>query len=190
MSDQDRPLIRRILRGELDAFTILVKRYESSIVNYVYWIVLNRQDALEISQEVFLKVYLSLDKYKSEFKFSTWLFAIAKNAAIDFLRKSHPVTIGIDEEPESGERLEHLQVPDIKELSPEEKVLKSELSKQIDAAMQCLPLPYRQVLVLRHLNDLAYEEVAEILNLPLGTIKNRLFRARELLRERLQNWIE
>ena len=89
MSEQDASLIRSVLRGDLDAFAVLVKRHESAIVNYIYWIVLNEQDAMDVSQEVFLKVYLSLDKYNPEFKFSTWLYAIAKNAAIDFLRRSN-----------------------------------------------------------------------------------------------------
>lgn len=186
MSDQDRSHVERVLRGDLDAFAGLVRRYESSIANYVYWIVLNRQDAMDIAQEVFLKVYLSLDKYNPDYKFSTWIFSIAKNAAIDFLRKSHPSTLALDVPLEEGGVLETQHLADKKSKSPEESLLQVELGERVGAAVNCLPLPYRQVLILRHLNDLAYEEISGILELPLGTVKNRLFRARELLRDRLK----
>lgn len=187
MSDQDRPLVKRVLRGDPDAFTVLVRRYESAIVNYIYWIVLNREDALDIAQEAFLKAYLSLEKYNPEFKFSTWLFTIAKNAAIDFLRKSNPAMMALDVEPDEGEHREVLHLADGKAISPEESLVRSEVGKQVGAAVNCLPLAYREVLIMRHLYELAYEEIAEILKLPLGTVKNRLFRARELLRDRLQD---
>jgi RNA polymerase sigma-70 factor (ECF subfamily) len=187
MSDQDSSLIRSILRGDLDAFSTLVRRHESAIANYIYWIVLNEQDAMDVAQEVFLKVYLSLDKYNPEFKFSTWLYAIAKNAAIDFLRRSNSCwMVELDAQTEDESRGESIQLADSKTISAEEVLFQKEMGKKVEAALNGLPLQYREVLVLRHLEDLSYEEISELLKLPLGTVKNRLFRAREFLKERLQ----
>jgi RNA polymerase sigma-70 factor (ECF subfamily) len=187
MSEQDASLIRSVLRGDLDAFAALVKRHESAIVNYIYWIVLNEQDAMDVSQEVFLKVYLSLDKYNPEFKFSTWLYAIAKNAAIDFLRRSNSGwMVELDAQTEEQSRSEPIQLVDTKAVSAEEVLFQKELGKKVEAALNGLPLQYREVLVLRHLEDLSYEEISGLLKLPLGTVKNRLFRARDFLKERLQ----
>jgi RNA polymerase sigma-70 factor, ECF subfamily len=187
MSEQDASLIRSVLRGDLDAFAALVKRHESAIVNYIYWIVLNEQDAMDVSQEVFLKVYLSLDKYNPEFKFSTWLYAIAKNAAIDFLRRSNSGwMVELDAQTEEQSRSEPIQLADTKAVSAEEVLFQKELGKKVEAALNGLPLQYREVLVLRHLEDLSYEEISRLLKLPLGTVKNRLFRARDFLKERLQ----
>ena len=187
MSEQDASLIRSVLRGDLDAFAALVKRHESAIVNYIYWIVLNEQDAMDVSQEVFLKVYLSLDKYNPEFKFSTWLYAIAKNAAIDFLRRSNTGwMVELDAQTEEQSRSEPIQLVDTKAVSAEEVLFQKELGKKVEAALNGLPLQYREVLVLRHLEDLSYEEISGLLKLPLGTVKNRLFRARDFLKERLQ----
>ena len=187
MSEQDASIIRSVLRGDLDAFAALVKRHESAIVNYIYWIVLNEQDAMDVSQEVFLKVYLSLDKYNPEFKFSTWLYAIAKNAAIDFLRRSNSGwMVELDAQTEEQSRSEPIQLVDTKAVSAEEVLFQKELGKKVEAALNGLPLQYREVLVLRHLEDLSYEEISGLLKLPLGTVKNRLFRARDFLKERLQ----
>jgi RNA polymerase sigma-70 factor, ECF subfamily len=187
MSDQDSSLIRGILRGDLDAFSTLVRRHESAIVNYIYWIVLNEQDAMDVAQEVFLKVYLSIDKYNPEFKFSTWLYAIAKNAAIDFLRRSNSSwMVELDAHSDDDSRSEPIQLADSKTISAEEVLFQKEMGKKVEAALNSLPLQYREVLVLRHLEDLSYEEISGLLRLPLGTVKNRLFRAREFLKERLQ----
>lgn len=187
MADQDSALIRSVLRGDLDAFSTLVRRYESAIVNYVYWIVLNEQDAMDVAQEVFLKVYLSLDKYNPDFKFSTWLYAIAKNAAIDFLRRSNSGwMVELDAPADEEGKGELMQLADPKARQAEEVLLQKEIGKKMQAALNGLPLQYREVLVLRYLEDFAYEEIAKLLKLPLGTVKNRLFRAREFLKERLQ----
>jgi RNA polymerase sigma-70 factor, ECF subfamily len=187
MADEDSSLIRSALRGDLDAFSTLVRRHESAIVNYVYWIVLNEQDAMDVAQEVFLKVYLSLDKYNPDFKFSTWLYAIAKNAAIDFLRRSNSGwMVELDAQGDEDGKGEPIQLADTKAQLAEELLLQKEIGKKVDAALNSLPLQYREVLVLRYLEDFAYEEIAKLLKLPLGTVKNRLFRAREFLKERLQ----
>jgi RNA polymerase sigma-70 factor, ECF subfamily len=187
MADEDSSLIRSALRGDLDAFSTLVRRHESAIVNYVYWIVLNEQDAMDVAQEVFLKVYLSLDKYNPDFRFSTWLYAIAKNAAIDFLRRSNSGwMVELDAQGEEDGKGEPVQLADTKAQLAEEVLLQKEIGKKVEAALNGLPLQYREVLVLRYLEDFAYEEIAKLLKLPLGTVKNRLFRAREFLKERLQ----
>jgi RNA polymerase sigma-70 factor, ECF subfamily len=183
MADQDATLVRWALQGDVDAFAEIVKRYESAVVNYIYWIVLNRDDALDIAQVVFFKVYQSLDKYNPEYKFSSWLFTVAKNCAIDTIRRNPKNLVSLDEvlgEEDSGICI---QVEDYESPSPEKSFLNKELGMQMNVAMNELPIAYREVIVLRHLQDKSYEEMSEILDLPLGTIKNRLFRAREILKE-------
>ncbi len=183
MADQDATLVRWALQGDVDAFAEIVKRYESAVVNYIYWMVLNRDDALDIAQIVFFKVYQSLEKYNPEFKFSSWLFTVAKNCTIDTLRKNPKNLISLDEVMGEEETGTGIQVEDLESPSPERNYLNKELGIQMATAMNELPVAYREVIVLRHLQDKTYEEMSDILELPLGTIKNRLFRAREILKE-------
>lgn len=143
----------------------------------------NYETALDLSQEVFIKVYGSLDRYNPDFKFSTWIYKIASNTAIDYLRKqSVPVTSlysvsGDDEEFE-------LPIPS-KNPSPERVLEHSERSAQIEEVISKLPPRYRELIVLRHVSELSYDEIAEVTGLPLGTVKNRIFRAREAMRKHL-----
>ncbi len=138
--------------------------------------------ALDLTQEVFIKVYNSLTRYRSEFKFSTWIYKIAHNAAIDHLRRhavrEHSLTTGID-----GERRE-ISI-ESRRLTPEQESEKKEQRSEIESVVQLLPSAYRELIVLRHSQDLSYDEIAEVTGLPLGTVKNRLFRAREAMRDHL-----
>jgi RNA polymerase sigma-70 factor, ECF subfamily len=187
MADQDVVLVRWALQGDVDAFAEIVKRYETAIVNYIYWMVMNRDDALDIAQEVFIKVYQSLGKFNPEYKFSSWLFTVAKNCTIDTIRKSQKNVFSLEEMAEENEEGPGIQVEDFDSPNPEKFLLNKELGFQLKEAMSELPSVYREVIVLRHLQDKSYEEISEILQLPLGTVKNRIFRAREILKEMLLN---
>jgi RNA polymerase sigma-70 factor (ECF subfamily) len=138
--------------------------------------------ALDLTQEVFIKVYNSLTRYRSEFKFSTWIYKIAHNAAIDHLRRhavrEHSLTTGID-----GERRE-ISIESHR-LTPEQESERKERRSEIESVVQLLPAAYRELIFLRHSQDLSYDEIAEVTGLPLGTVKNRLFRAREAMRDHL-----
>jgi len=142
---------------------------------------LNDYDAsLDVTQEVFIKVYKSLSRYSSDYKFSTWLYRIAHNAAIDYIRRNSKKLQSLETEGKEGAYELQLESP---RPTPEDDREKSEWRTEIESVVKCLPSAYRELIVLRHGEDLSYAEIAEITNLPLGTVKNRLFRAREMMRE-------
>lgn len=178
LSDGD--LIVKALAGREDGFEELVRRYQRPITTYVYRMVGNYDAALDVTQEVFIKVYNSMARYSSEYKFSTWLYKISHNAAIDYLRRHRAHEFSIEAENADGTyQLEF----ESKRLSPEQEHERSEWREEVAAVIKCLPAGYRELILLRHTQDLSYDEIAEITNLPLGTVKNRLFRAREMMRE-------
>jgi RNA polymerase sigma-70 factor (ECF subfamily) len=185
----DRSLVERILGGERDLFTVLMSRYEKRIVNYVYRITHRYEEAHDLAQEIFVKVYLALDRYDPKYQFSTWLFRIAQNSAIDALRKKAitevPLTRPTDDEPTGKER----EFAD-SGVSPYRALKNKQLSAAIDDAVGKLPADYRELIQLRHFAELSYEEIASMKKLPLGTVKNKLFRARNLLKEALGSFVE
>jgi RNA polymerase sigma-70 factor (ECF subfamily) len=178
----DGELVSSALAGREAGFEELVRRYQRPIAAYVYRMVGDYDSALDLTQEVFIKVYNSLSRYRSEFKFSTWIYKIAHNAAIDHLRRhavrGQKLTSGTD-----GERRE-ITLESLR-LTPEQESEKRERCSEIEAVVGTLPDAYRELIVLRHSHDLSYDEIAEVTGLPLGTVKNRLFRAREAMRDQL-----
>lgn len=176
----DVELISGSLRGYDESFEQLVLRYQRPIVGYVYRMLTDYDAALDVSQEVFIKVYNSLDRYSSDYKFSTWLYRIAHNAAIDHIRRNSKKEQSLETEGEGGTYQLQLESP---RPTPEDDREKSEWRSEIEAVVKCLPSVYRELIHLRHGEDLSYGEIAEVTDLPLGTVKNRLFRAREMMRE-------
>jgi len=181
---EDQELVRRALRGDKGAFEMIVQRYQQPVFNYIGRMVGERELALDFSQEVFLKVYASLGSYRAQYKFSTWLFKIASNYVIDHWRKKKIPTLSLDQQPEDGEERYPLQTPD-ENPSVVRQFELSELRKRIDAAIDKLPASLKELFVWRHINGLSYEEMAEIKDLPLGTVKNRIFQAKEILKRLL-----
>jgi RNA polymerase sigma-70 factor (ECF subfamily) len=185
----DRTLVERILGGDRDLFTVLVSRYEKRVVNYVYRITHRYEEAHDLAQEIFVKVYLALDRYDAKYQFSTWLFRIAQNSAIDALRKKSiaevPLTRSSDDEPGGKER----EFAD-DGISPYRALKNKQLTAAIDTAVEKLPPDYRELIQLRHFAEMSYEEIASMKKLPLGTVKNKLFRARNLLKEALGSFVE
>jgi RNA polymerase sigma-70 factor (ECF subfamily) len=178
----DAELVASSLAGREDSFEELVRRYQRPITAYVYRMTNNYDAALDVAQEIFIKVYNSRARYKTEFKFSTWIYKIAHNAAIDHLRRNSNGECSLDLEIED----ETFERPIESSLaSPEVERERSEWRGEIQKVVQRLPAAYRELILLRHSQDLSYDEIAEITNLPLGTVKNRLFRARELMRDLL-----
>ena len=176
----DGELIQTAIRGREDGFEELVRRYQRPITGYVYRMLNNYDASLDVTQEVFIKVYNSLERYSSEYKFSTWLYRIAHNAAIDYMRRNSVNQQSI--ETENADGTYQLQI-ESSQPNPEQERERSEWRKEIETVVKCLPQVYRELILLRHAQDLSYDEIAEITNLPLGTVKNRLFRAREMMRE-------
>ncbi len=176
----DVELIEKAISGREDGFEELVRRYQRPITGYVYRMLNNYDASLDVTQEVFIKVYNSLARYSSEYKFSTWLYRIAHNAAIDYMRRNSVNQQSIELENADGTYQLQIESP---RPTPEQEREKSEWRAEIEAVIKCLPTIYRELIFLRHTQDLSYDEIAVVTGLPLGTVKNRLFRAREMMRE-------
>jgi RNA polymerase sigma-70 factor (ECF subfamily) len=176
----DAELITTALNGREESFEELVRRYQSPIVNFVYRMLGDYDASLDVTQEIFIKVYNSLARYSSEYKFTTWLYRIAHNAAIDYMRRQNPNQQSLELENDEGNYQLQIESPNP---TPEQERERDEWRMEIESVVRCLPNNYRDLIILRHSQDLSYEEIAEITNLPLGTVKNRLFRAREMMRE-------
>jgi len=182
----DETLVCRVLAGEARWYEELIARYERAIVNFIYRMIGDYEQSLDLAQEVFYKAYRSLDRFDPSYRFSTWIYRIASNRSIDFLRRQSPVLISLDDQGDrdrGGEGAFQLRSA---ARGPEDLVAARELGHRIAQAIDALPPFYRELILLRHTQDLAYEEIARLKNLPLGTVKNRLFRAREILRKRLE----
>jgi RNA polymerase sigma-70 factor (ECF subfamily) len=176
----DCDLVTRAVMGREDGFEELVRRYQRPIAAYVYRMVGDYEAALDLTQEVFIKVYNSLRRYRSEFKFSTWIYKIAHNSAVDHLRRSSNRDQALTTE-FAGEQYD---LPlESRKLSPEQESERAERRAEIERVVRALPSAYRELVLLRHSHDMSYDEIAEVTGLPLGTVKNRLFRARETMRQ-------
>lgn len=179
-SVSDRELVASAITGSEGGFEELVRRYQRPISAYVYRMVGDYEVALDLTQEIFMKVYGSLSRYRSEFKFSTWIYKIAHNAAVDHLRRSAARETSIVK----GADGDQYELPiESGKLSPELESERKEQQREIETVVRALPAAYRELIVLRHAQDLTYEEIVEVTGLPLGTVKNRLFRAREMMRQ-------
>lgn len=178
----DADLVASALSGREDSFEELVRRYQRPIAAYVYRMVGDYEAALDLTQEIFIKIHVSLDRYEPAYKFSTWIYRISHNAAIDYMRRvatrEQPLMGGLE-----GEPCEIVLAS--KAMSPQQETEREERRARIEAIVRRLPLPYKELVILRHSQDLSYDEIAEVTGLPLGTVKNRLFRAREMLRQQL-----
>ena len=176
----DCDLVARAIKGREDGFNELVRRYQRPIAAYVYRMVGDYDAALDLTQEVFIKIYSSLERYRPEFKFSTWIYKIAHNASVDHLRRLSSREQALSTEVDGEER--EMTVMSRK-LSPEQEYAVEERRAEIERVVRQLPAVYRELIILRHQHDLSYDEIAEVTSLPLGTVKNRLFRAREMMRQ-------
>ncbi len=176
----DSELVARAIGGREESFEELVRRYQRPIAAYVYRMVGDYDAALDLTQEVFIKVYGSLARYRSEFKFSTWIYKIAHNAAIDHLRRHTTRDQSLISESDGVQYELPLKSG---RPTPEQESERKERRAEIEAVVSHLPPTYKELIVLRHSHDLSYDEIADVTGLPLGTVKNRLFRAREMMRQ-------
>lgn len=184
-SEQDQidlRLIELCQQGHTEFFGDLVARYQTRIYNMAYRMLHSREEAEDITQETFLKVFRALATFKGD-RFSPWIYKIASNLCLDYLRRRRPSTVSLDS-PVGPDGDIPREIADETRLL-EDTVLAGALGFDVQRAIDALPPKYRTVVVLRHIEDLTYEEIADILALPLGTVKTRLFRAREILRLRL-----
>lgn len=183
----DEELVALVLAGDRDRYADLVQRYQGRLVNYLYRMLRNRQDCHDVAQEVFIKVYDALDRFDPKYRFSTWVFRIAQNAAIDRIRKRRLRTVSMHRN-EPGEDGGDWDLPDDRP-SPYNDARNVERAAAIREAIADLPPEYRELIQLRHHGELSYAEIAELKEMPLGTVKNKLFRGRQMLKEELADYL-
>jgi RNA polymerase sigma-70 factor (ECF subfamily) len=175
MSKSDQQLIADYLDGEEKALEELVNRYLKSIYNFIYRITNSLEEAEDITQETFLKLWKNLEKYNQEENFKAWLFAIARNTTIDWLRKKKNIKFSDFESEEDENKFENSLVD--KTPLPNELAVKSEQKQKLDRVLNKLPIIYREVLLLHYYEDLTFDEIGKVLNKPLNTVKSQHRRA-------------
>lgn len=172
---EDYELIQCCLKGEQEAFSELVVRYKNLVYSVILRMVNDHEEANDLAQEVFIKVYKNLDKYIPEYKFSTWIMRITTNLVIDYRRKKKQETVSIDDM--------DYELPSND--TPESTYLRKEQQRFVNSAIKSLPDMYRIPIVLYHQQGLSYQEIGDIIGEPLSKVKNRIFRGRKMLKENL-----
>ena len=183
---EDFDAIRRVLEGDNTAYEFLQKKYKNLIYSLVKKMIKNDSDVEDLVQETFIKAYKALDKFKFNYSFSAWIYRIASNNTIDFLRKRRFDTFSIDKPIGNAEDENYFEIED-NSYSPDADLISEQKADIITAAINTLPDNYREIIILRHEEELDYKAIAEQLDLPLGTVKAHLFRARKLLYEELKD---
>jgi RNA polymerase sigma-70 factor (ECF subfamily) len=188
--EEDHLLVRRALDGDEKAFARLRDKYWGSLNAMLYRMVKNRLDAEDLTQEAFIKAFQSLPNFSFDYAFSTWLYKIASNNTIDYLRKRRINTVSLDEPLKTDRGDVERQIPDSGAPMPDAPMTSKERSEILQKAIEDLPEKYRKVIELRHTKDMEYQDIADELDLPLGTVKAHLFRARARLLKALQGDLE
>ena len=183
---EDVKLIRQALKGKQPAYEKLMKKYYGYTRNLIYKMTSNKEDIEDLTQEAFIKAFNSLKNFDSQFAFSTWLYKIATNNCIDYIRKKKLSTYSIDKEFGNEDNDMRFEIPDFEYL-PDRNIQENEKKRILDVAIEKLPLRYKTVILLRHKNEMEYEEIAKKLKLPIGTVKAHIFRGRELLNKFLKD---
>lgn len=171
--------------GDRDAFAELVELYKDKIYHLAFRMLYNRQEAEDVVQETFLRVYKNLSSYDVNQKFSTWIFRIGTNLCIDRLRRRR-ATYSLDAGVTDGEGANWYGMLSNDQLGPEGQLILSETQQQIRKAIDMLPEKYKSIVILRYLHDLSLQEIGDILQMPVTTVKTRVHRGREFLRKKLE----
>lgn len=187
----DHQLIEAAKQGDETAFAEIVNRYRNPLTNYLFRMLNNYEEAVDLTQETFVRVYFALERYHTEYAFSTYIYRIATNLAISEIRKNKrrklfSLTGFFQSDDDEGQ---DFNPPDNKNL-PDENLIETERNRTIEKAIATLPDKYRAPIILREIQELSYEEIAQVLGLGLGTTKSRISRARGLLREKLKHYFE
>ena len=183
-SEKDNKLVKQVLSGDGKAFARLMSCYKDTIYFMVLKMVNNKTDAEDITLEIFFKAFRSIESYNSDYAFSTWLFKIAQNTTIDFIRKRKNNIISIDYDAEDESSIsEHILQSSM--LNPEEILMKEQEEILMKGLIVKMKPKYQRLIELRYFKEYAYEEIAEELSIPIGTVKTQLFRAKAALGELL-----
>ncbi|MBS1793410.1 MAG: sigma-70 family RNA polymerase sigma factor [Acidobacteria bacterium] len=187
----DHQLIEATKKGDETAFAEIVERYRNPLTNYLFRMLDDYEEAVDLVQETFVRVYFAIERYHTEYAFSTYIYRIATNLAISEIRRKRRrrlLSLSSFFQTEENETQE-FHPPDEKSL-PDENLIDTERSRTIEKAIAALPDKYRAPIVLREIQELSYDEIAQVLGLGLGTTKSRISRARALLREKLKKYFD
>jgi RNA polymerase sigma-70 factor (ECF subfamily) len=182
--DEDQVLIKKTLKGEKKAFEELMRKYEKKIFSFVIRMVRNEETAIDLTQDFFIKIFTVLDKYNFEYKFSTWAYRICYNLVIDHIRKNQAQVNSLDDDSISAKDM--LSSENVSRDDGFKSLSREETRVYIWKVVDHIPLKFRELILLRYIQDLKYEEIAEITALPVGTIKNRIFKAKEILKQEME----
>ncbi|MEN6295432.1 MAG: sigma-70 family RNA polymerase sigma factor [Chloroherpetonaceae bacterium] len=181
INKEDREIVNRILDGDKNEFSKIEKRYSSLIYSLLRKMVRDPEDAKDLVQETFIKVYSNHASYNQIYPFSAWILKISSNTCIDFLRKKRIDMIPLEKSTnEDDEGDFYIQIPDRSSI-PDENLINSEKIQNLNKLIDMLPETYKKIVKLRFEDDLNYSEIAETLEIPLGTVKTLIFRARKML---------
>ena len=191
MELDDLTLVNRCKEGDQQAFRLLVKRYERKVFQIAYGMLKDREEAMDVSQEAFIKVHRYLADFKGESGFYTWLYRITRNLAVDKIRSRRGETVAIDETVAQDEA--ELGQPGFLSTqlgtNPQKSTLRRELAEKMSAALQQIPEKHREILLLREVEGMSYEDLAQTLEIPKGTVMSRLFHARAKMQKLLQEYL-
>jgi RNA polymerase sigma-70 factor (ECF subfamily) len=182
VSDEDKILIERCLKGDEKAFEELLRKYRSSVFSICLRMVRNSTTAEDIAQEVFIKVFSALNRYDPAYPFSSWLNRITSNLCIDYIRRGKERTVSLDQ-PVGGDDADLLMQLPAGTAGPDREMESKEMMTMLEEALGKLPEHYRIIVILRHQEQLSYEEISDTLGIPLGTVKARIHRARNIIME-------
>ncbi len=183
---QDDKLVKSAVKGDQEAFKKLVNKYQKPLYFHVLKMVKEHEQVEDLIQEAFVKAFDNLATYNTDYAFSTWLYRITTNHTIDYLRKKKLKTTSINDPVKTKEGEMQIELGD-KQAETDRDIIRSQRQKIIHHAINNLPEKYRVVIQLRHIEELSYQEISEQLDLPLGTVKAHIFRAREMLYKALKD---
>ncbi|MCK4760619.1 MAG: sigma-70 family RNA polymerase sigma factor [Candidatus Aminicenantes bacterium] len=184
MLDDDQVLIKKILAGSKASFEELMKKYNKKIFGFIYRMVRDEEVAVELTQDFFIKIYNVLHKYNFEYKFSTWAYRICYNLVIDYVRKHRAYVDSLDDDSVSQRQM--LESQNYVNEDGFEILAREELRDYVWNVVDSIPMKYRELILLRYLQGLKYDEIAGVTELPVGTVKNRIFKAKEILKKEIE----
>jgi len=183
---EDDKLVKKAIGGQEEAYKKLVDKYERALFFHILKMVKDREQVEDLVQETFVKAFDNLNTYSTNYAFSTWLYRIATNHTIDYLRKKKLKTLSIDDPVKTKDGEMEMQLPD-ESAETDRDIIRKQRQKIVQKAIQNLPEKYRKVIELRHMEEKSYKEISAVLDKPVGTVKAHIFRSRELLYKELKD---
>ena len=182
--DEDQVLIKKILEGKRSSFEELMKKYNRKIYTYIYHMVKEEEASIELTQDFFIKLYRVLHKYNFQYKFTTWAYRICYNLVIDYFRANPANISSLDDETVSPRQM--VESNNYVKDDVSERLEKDQLKAYTWQVVERIPQKYRELVLLRYVQEMRYDEIAEITNLPVGTVRSRIFKAKKIIRKEVE----